>query len=257
MAVDAAASPEPRTPDKRRSPNIRRPRVGALFWWTIVIIILGIGAVLSWFLSIYIFNHPNEPIAYRILTRLDKLEPPKVFSAQEPPSGTFRKLRTMLDEDYAGFEPVHIDYINAVLLRDYLESFRRSESVTYVTGEFRIDQVRALTGDDLFTRGLVWRGTSTDFPNTSVECVWPTSDAVPATLLEVGQVYKIPRTDYAALIHVSRPNDQSMCFSLVPITYGNKAIAENRRITLKPPTSVNIEGRWPLTEAVSDAPEEG
>lgn len=247
MPADAIADRAPG--DRGRGVrNIRRPRFGALFWWTIVIIILGIGAVLSWFLSIYVFNHPNEPVAYRILTRLDKLEPPKVFSAQEPPQGTFRKLRTMLDEDYAGFDPVHIDYINAVLLRDYLESFRRSESVTYVTGSFRIEQVRALTGDDLFPTGLVWRGTSTDFPNTSVECVLPTAEPVPAEWIEVGEVFELPRTHYAALIHISRPDDRSMCFTVVPITYGKKPIAENRRIALSPPELLNIEGRWPLTE---------
>ena len=256
MAIDAAHAAESRARSKNpRQRNMRRPRNGALFWWTILIIILGIGVVLSWFFSIYIFNHPNEPLPYQILNRLGKLEPPKVFPADKPPGGQFRKPRVMLEEDFRGFEQVHLDYINASLLRDYLENFRRSEGVSYVSGNFVIEHVRALDPanepdpGDMFSTGLVWRGRSADFPNASVEFVLPTATPVPVELLSVGDVFDIKRSYFAAVVHVARPDDRSMCFTLIPLTYGDIVLEDNRRISLAPPKRLELEARWPLSSA--------
>ncbi len=262
-----------RFPDRARRPrgmgNIRRPRIGALFWWTILIIVLGIAAVLSWFLSIYIFNHPDEPLPYRILTKLEKLEPPLAFAADNPPNGDFQKLRTLYETSYQGFAQHHLDFINAGLLRDYIENFRRSESklkedrITYVRGEFTVDFVRALTDADLIRTGLVVRASSPEFPNASIELILPTRGAPPVDLLEPGASLTLNRPDYATLVHVTRPDERSMCFGLIPITYGEFQIAEGAKLKLAPPRGeggappLNLDGRWPLTspEDVVAAPE--
>ena len=92
--------------------NVRRPRIGSLFWWTIAIIMLGICAVLSWTLSIYIFNHPAEPVPYKILTRLKKLESPERFTTGAPPPGRFHTPRKLLENEFAGLTNKHLQFTN-------------------------------------------------------------------------------------------------------------------------------------------------
>lgn len=246
MSAKAAARSD--RPNRRRGiGNIRRPQIGALFWWTIASIILGIGVLLSWFFSIYIFNNPNEPVPYKILTKLDKLDPPKRFPANAPPPGKFRTPRALMDEDYLDFAESHLGYANDLLMRDYLENFRRAEKVAYVRGTFVVEHVRALTNNDLFQQGLVWRGRSADFPNASIEMILPTGSPVDAGLVAVGQPFAISGAFFATVVHVARPDDRSMCFTLVPIAYGDREIAEQVRLALKPPKRLNLEGTWPLT----------
>ncbi len=252
MPYEVSAPPDRERRNPRRPGNFRRPQIGALFWWTIAIIVLGIGAVLSWFFSIYIFNNPSEPLPYRVLTKLKKIDPPKRFSSENPPAGKFRKPRSLLEDDYAGFEPHHLDYVNSILLRDYLENFRRSEGAIYVKGDFIVEQVRALGTGDLFQTGLVWRGRNKDFPNASVEVVLPTAGPVSPDLIPTGEPFALTGAFFAALIHVARPDDDSMCFTLVPIVYGSKQIADGARIALRPPPRLNLEGQWPLTAPSPD-----
>jgi hypothetical protein len=236
--------------------NIRRPQIGALFWWTIAAIVLGICAVLSWFFSIYIFDNPNQPLPYRILTKLNKIEPPRQFAVESPPQGKFRSPRALYEEDYAQFEDRHLEHINSVLMRDYLENFRRSEGAIYVKGEFVVDHVRALSEDDLFQTGIVWRGHTKGFPNASVEVILPTANKTPPGLVEVGSPFALTGAFFAAVIHVAQPDDDSKCFTLVPIVYGSKQVSKGAKIALRPPPKLNLDGRWPLTspEDIVDIP---
>ena len=257
MPREAIADDNRRDRRRPRAENIRRPQIGALFWWTIIIIILGICAVLSWFLSIYVFNHPNEPFPYRILTKLNKIEAPEQFPSDSPPQGKFRSPRALLEEDFAGFEERHLEFINSNLLRDYLESFRRSEGVLYVKGKFTVDQVRELGEDDLFQTGLVVRASAPQFPNAAIEVVLPTKEPAPAEIIPVGEEFDLTGSYFAAVIHAAKFGEDSMCFTLVPIVYGTKDVAPGARVTMRPPRRLNIEGRWPLTSPPEPEEEAG
>jgi hypothetical protein len=226
--------------------NVQRPRIGSLFWWTIAIIMLGICAVLSWTLSIYIFNHPSEPIPYKILTSLKKIPPPERFKIGEPPPGKFYTPRNLLENEFAGFNNEHLEFSNKILLRDYLENFRRAENVIYLSGEFKIDYLRALNSDDLFTEGSVIRAHAEAFPNAIVELILPGSHLASAKLMTEGQSFSLTKTFFAALVNVSIQAEDFMCFTVVPIVYGVKKIPGGQ-ITMEPPEKLNIEGKWPLT----------
>lgn len=253
------ASSPARSRSRRTSPhaaNVRRPQIGSLFWWTIASIVLGICAVLSWFFSIYIFDNPNLPLPYRILTKLEKIEPPMRFKVERPPQGRFRSPRALYEDDYAGFEQHHLDHINAKLLRNYLENFRRAESVTYVKGKFVTESVRALGPGDLFQSGLVWRGHAEGFPNASIEVVLPTAEATPPELIPLDKPFKLKGAFFAALIHVAKPDEDTMCFTLVPIVYGSQQVAQGAKIALRPPPRLNLEGHWPLSSPAAEETEE-
>ncbi len=234
--------------------NIRRPRLGSLFWWTIAIILLGICAILSWTLSIYIFNHPNKVIPYKILIKLDKIPPPKQFAIDAPPPGRFHTPRSLLENQFADLGAEHLNYTNDRLLRNYLENFRRSEGVIYISGKFNVDYVRQLNSDDLFTQGLVCRAHAENFPNASVEVVLPCRQKTSLDLIKPGQLFDLTNNFFAALVNVSRPSDELICFTLVPIVYGNKNLAGGK-LTMRPPSQLNIQGRWPLTSHEDIIPE--
>lgn len=226
--------------------NIRRPRLGSLFWWTIAIILLGICAILSWTFSIYIFNHPNQPIPYKILTKLNKIPPPKQFSPEAPPPGRFHTPRSLLENEFTELETEHLRFTNDLLLRNYIENFRRSDGVIYISGKFNVDYVRKLNSSDLFQQGLVFRGHAENFPNASVEVILPTRDPISPKLVSTGQLFDLASNFFAALVNVSKPRDDLICFTLVPIVYGKKDLAGGKLIML-PPSTLNIEGKWPLT----------
>jgi hypothetical protein len=226
--------------------NIRRPRLGSLFWWTIVIILLGICAILSWTFSIYIFDHPNQPIPYKILTSLDKIPPPQQFTIDDPPPGRFHTPRSLLENEFANLETEHLKFTNDILLRNYLENFRRSESVIYISGKYHVDYVRRLNSEDIFSQGLVFRGHAANFPNVSVEVILPTGQNKPVSLIQTGQLFDLANHFFAALVHVAKPRDDFICYTLVPLVYGEKNIGGGK-VTMRPPSKLNIKGRWPLT----------
>ncbi len=233
--------------------NVRRPKIGSLFWWTIAIIILGISAVLSWTLSIYIFNHPSEPVPYKILTRLKKLPPPERFKIGAPPPGKFHTPRNLLEDEFAGLNKKHLQFANKILLRDYLENFRRSENVIYLSGDFIIDYLRPLNRNDLFSEGSVIRAHAEEFPNAIIEVVFPGSAAVASGAIKTGQPFRLSKTYFAALINVARQSEDFMCFTVVPIVYGKQTVPGGE-ISMHPPVELNIEGKWPLT-SLSDVKE--
>ncbi|MFP6874410.1 MAG: hypothetical protein VCA55_12990 [Verrucomicrobiales bacterium] len=226
--------------------NIRRPRIGSLFWWTIAIILLGICTILSWTLTIYIFNHPNEPIPYKILTKLDKIAPLQQFTLDTPPPGKFHNARSLLENDFAGLETAHLKFTNDILLRNYLENFRRAENVIYISGKFSVDYIRELNSGDLFPQGLVFRGHAENFPKVNVEVILPTREITSPSLIKTGHLFDLAGTFFAALVRVSKPSDDSICLTLVPVVYGEKNLAEGK-IEMHPPEQLNINGNWPLT----------
>src|SRR4051812_11614293 len=83
-----------------------------LFWWTILITLLIGVATCCWFFSIMVFRYPEKPFNYRLLTKLEKLEPLARFdplaanSSTAPgagvpvvkrlPNGTFNNARDLL-----------------------------------------------------------------------------------------------------------------------------------------------------------------
>jgi hypothetical protein len=226
--------------------NIRRPRIGALFWWTIIIVLLGICTILSWTLSIYIFNHPNEPVPYRILTNLNKLPAPERFKPGSPPSGKFHAPRQLMENNFAGLDAELLAFSNKILLRDYLENFKRSESVIYISGSFTVNQVRKLQPEDLFIDGTVLSAHLTDFPKASIELILPGAMLASDTSINSGQPLELTKPFFAALIHVAKPSKELMRFTVVPIVYGQHQIGTTK-VSLSPPPILNIEGKWPLT----------
>ena len=159
-----------------RGRNVRRTSklFGSLFWWTMLIIMLGLGAVASWTFCIYAFSYPEKPSNYKILQRFGKIEPPERFTDENAPKSKFYEGRDLYDR-FHEYEQRHFDEINGLLLRNYIENFRRAEPgfTMNMVGEFKVVKRRELNDKDLIMRGTVIEARSVDFPDVSIQYLLP------------------------------------------------------------------------------------
>ncbi len=222
----------------------------SLFWWTILItLLLGI-TTLSWFFSIYIFAHPEKPLNYSILTKLEKLEPPKQFSALNVPSGPFLTPKAAYAKYFGLTEPL-LDIDNSRLKRRYIQNYE-TDTPTYLRGTYRIYQVRKLTKDDVFSSGLIVRARAHDYPTVVAEFLFPTKSALDADqqkIFTVGDDLQLNRNStFASLLHVEKLPEDNLCFTLVPLAYGTFEVPGTGQLSLAPPAELNLAGTWPITD---------
>jgi hypothetical protein len=151
-----------------------------------------------------------------------------------------------MENNFAGLDAELLAFSNKILLRDYLENFKRSESVIYISGSFTVNQVRKLQPEDLFIDGTVLSAHLTDFPKASIELILPGAMLASDTSINSGQPLELTKPFFAALIHVAKPSKELMRFTVVPIVYGQHQIGTTK-VSLSPPPILNIEGKWPLT----------
>jgi len=122
------------------------------------------------------------------------------------------------------------------------------ERVTYVRGDFLIESLRVLGPGDVFPSGLVLRGRAEDFPNVVLEYVLPCPDVPSAhydlaahPLLEVAT-----SSICAAIIHVARLDEDRLCFTAVPLVYGDHETPAGTTLRLVPPSELNFYAPFPL-----------
>ncbi len=219
-----------------------------LFWWSILIVTLAAVATLSWTFSTYVFDHPNKKIPYKILTKLNKITPLEKFPPQDPPKAklSFSSARSLMEEEFSNFTGVYLSYLNDNFLRDYIENYKRTEGVYYLKGTFTVTHSRQLTKSDLFTKGTVLSGNCDSFPKAYIELVLPSSSPGPDTLIPIGTKFSLQNDDFSCVLHVRKPTDESICFTLIPITYNKISVSKTRSIGINPPKTLNIDGAWPL-----------
>lgn len=218
-----------------------------LFWWSILILTLAGIATLSWTFSTYVFDHPNKKVPYKILTKLNKISAIERFSPQDPPKAktSFATSRSLMENEFSNFTGVYLTYLNDIFLRDYIENYKRTDGVYYLKGTFTITGSRPLTESDLFTRGTVLSASCDDFPKASVTLVLPSNSKDQAPPTPKGTQFSLQNNDFSCLLHVRKPTEDSIHFTLLPITYNNFKISKTRSIRLNPPPTLNIDGSWP------------
>ncbi len=94
-----------------------------LFLWTVFILLLIGLAFACWLGSFYIFGHPENPKAYRILKKLHKLDPPKRFEVTAAPRGDFLSAQKLF-ERYGTMTRLELEQENGELLRNYIKNYR-------------------------------------------------------------------------------------------------------------------------------------
>jgi len=229
----------------------RAPVRDNLFVWTVFLLLLA-GLVFScWLGSFYVFNHPEQPRAYRLLKRLNKLPPPVRFALTKAPAGEFLEAQRVF-ERYSKFTAAQFSYENELLFRSYLRNYGESKRlVTYLTGKYVVLKAYELQKSDLFTSGVVVLTQSAAFPQVLAEIIYPTSpenvkELLP--LLQPGLEVRLQKTmDLSAIVQVSHATDGRLQVTVVPLLYGNYALKNGvGSFSLEPPEMLNVAAGFPV-----------
>jgi len=233
-----------------------------LFWWTILITLLIGVATFCWFFSIMVFKYPEKPFCYRLLTKLEKLEPvakfdPLAASGTRLPNGTFNNARDLLNR-YYNYNPEQLRLTNSVLKRSYILNYT-NESPVYVKGTYAVTMVRPLTPADIMSSGWVVRARSTDLEDVEIELLLPGKAAdEKSPPYQEGESFTLDnKSSFCSVIHVLRnPDADGLCASVVPLSYGKFNLGKQRTLALAPPARLNVEAPLPIT-GLSAAPGAG
>ncbi len=223
-----------------------------LFLWTILILILFGFTIACWIGTLYIFEHPETPLSYQVLTKLKKLEPPKRFELTAAPRGEFLKSAQIL-ERYQKMTPRELMHANEDLIRNYLHNYYKlsQDAVLYVTGAFNILDSYELTKDDFFGTGVVALAQAKDNPKVLLEQVFPAQPKVfPAlqrTLLTGLDIDLKRENELSAIIHVDKLGDGRIKVTAVSIIYPSYGSATaSGTFSLDPPELLNVAAGLPV-----------
>jgi hypothetical protein len=225
-----------------------------LFLWTVLILLLIGVAFACWLGSFYVFGHPEQPRAYRLLQKVKPLPPPIRFEVTAAPPGEFLSAQKLF-ERFSKYTRLELERENANLLRDYLKNYKETKKlVPYVTGRFNIVETRALGPQDFFTSGVVSLAQSADYPQTLIEHLYTAPAENVAALrdmLQRGLDMNIKRSDdCAAVLHAARMPDGKMKFTVLSVLYGTYGVKQGTGMfSLEPPREIHIEARLPLFPA--------
>jgi hypothetical protein len=217
-----------------------------LFWWTIAIFVLLGLTTFSWCFSLYVFRHPERPKNYRLLASLNKLEPLTRFTERDVPQGKFHSAKEIYAK-YFGYSDSELAAQSSLFKRNYIQNYVDEQPV-YLKGEYRIYKIAELTSQHAFPSGLVVRAKSRELPNVSVEFIFP-AESLPQTRPPYGDdlILQTNRT-FASVLHISRLPEDSLCFTVVPLTYYSYPVGNEEFLTLSPPALLNLDAAWPLTD---------
>ncbi|MEM8955090.1 MAG: hypothetical protein AAGD22_13140 [Verrucomicrobiota bacterium] len=224
-------------------------RLNSFVIWTVIISLLVAANVAIWTFSLYVFGYPEKSFNYNFLVRLDKLSPPTSYTIYNAPRGRFLSSEKLYTKYYP-YNPKQLATANALLKRDYVRNYKDSTTrIDYLRGKFKVYFVRELTKDDIFPEGQVIRAFDPDFPQMIVEAILPAGDE-PADPYEVGDVFVADgngRALFATPLHIQPIEDYQICFTLVPLVYGDINITSDRKTNIAAPAKINMASPMPVT----------
>ncbi|MDA7888819.1 hypothetical protein N9A86_05510 [Akkermansiaceae bacterium] len=228
-----------------------------LFWWFLANI-LAIGfAIASWVVCLNLFRDPTHPTSYELMLKVGRIDPLESFSPTSAPTPKKVSDPLELEAQFQSITEDELKVLNNELRRSYLTNFNRSRTLTYVTGEFQISEVRALKDDDFLTSGAVIKAQALIRPDkigdpipypVFIECLFPSTDDA-TRLFNVGDslvLKKIP--DCAAIINVDRTpyEDSSALFlTVVPLCAVDYTAPGGQAIAISPPEKANVAAILP------------
>lgn len=228
-----------------------------VLWLAIIAVLVGLNFA-SWSFCMWVFGQPEHPMNYRLLTKLERLDPIHGFTPVSAPRGKFISAKDLYAQVYP-FSPTELRAYNGILKRSYLKNYLEQENVTFLSGEFTVLSVQPMGPEDVFPAGYVIRGRSTTFPDALVDFPLPSEETPGKFVLAAGQVFKIEESSTcAAILHIERLDDGTMVFTAVPLVERVYEFTDEAAITVKVPPQIRIDPEnWPISgdlEAVEAKP---
>ncbi|NNE90038.1 MAG: hypothetical protein HKN23_00175 [Verrucomicrobiales bacterium] len=233
---------------KSREDEDKKEKAGNLLLWSVAImVLLGLNAF-SWIFCMYVFGHPEEAFNYNLLSKLDKIPPLKGFTPVTVPRGKFHSVKEIYAAVYE-YSDDELKAYNDIKKRHYLKNYKERDDVTFISGEFVVQNIRKLNENDVFPSGFAIRAWAEEFPDGLLDFVIP-SEQVPEAFFKAGEAIKVEESlTCAALLHVERLPEDQMVFTVVPLVNREFTAANGSTIQSKPPERLNLaSNRWPLSD---------
>jgi len=224
----------------------RTSKDDTLFLWIIAIALLIALNAIGWVFCMYVFGHPETPFNYRLLTKVNKIDPITKFTPVTAPRGKFKTVKQLYSEHYED-SPGKLKGLNAILKRNYLGNYKNFAEVTYLSGIFRIESIKVLGPDDVFPSGVAIRARADDYPSALIDYILPIA-GMKKPPFKIGDSLTINRSDTcASLLHIEKLADKATCFTITPLVSRNYQIAGDRKLAVSPPEYLNLKGSWPVS----------
>lgn len=235
------------------------PKRPPYFWWLLANALALCFAVVSWTVCLHVFGNPEVPRNYRILKRIGRLPVLERFTVLEVPDGNLFGPKHLYSSFLTKPEK-DLDRLNSHLMRNYLTNFGSPLSLTYIEGDYRVEQVRRLGGgEDFLPAGIAVRARAMvkpdDFTKAApypvvIEYLYPTEETAAARFFHQGDVLAVKKSpNCAAILHVARvveDDEQRVCLTVVPIAYGPYRVGEKETFRIEPPAEVRPGAVFPV-----------
>jgi hypothetical protein len=238
--------------------EISPPRRPAYFWWLLANALALCFAVISWMVCLTVFRNPETPRNYAILRKIGRLPELKRHTVLNVPNGNLLDPKGL----YSRFFPLTGDQLarfNTQLMRNYLTDFEHPLALTYIEGDYRVEDIRLLGAGDFITRGFAIRARALvkpdDFTKPApypvvIEYIFPTAETAAAREFRPDDILTVSKSpNCAAILHIERVldgDDPLVCLTVVPIAYGPYRVGDHLTFGIEPPAEVDPAGRFPL-----------
>lgn len=221
-----------------------------ILWIAAIAVLIGLNFA-SWSFCMWVFGQPEHPMNYKLLTRLEKLDPIVGFTPVTAPRGKFYSAKDLYSQVY-NFDKTELNAYNGILKRLYLKNYSERDDVTYIAGEWAVQSWQKMGEGDVFNSGVVIRAKSTTFPDAILDLALPSPDVPENFELQPGQVIKVEESSTcAAVLHIERQKDATMIFTAVPLVSREYLFSDGPTISLVPQERVKIDPQlWPISEEI-------
>ena len=239
--------------DSAPAPKKRPP----LFWWILANTLAIAFAISAWVICLNLFRDPTHPKSYELMLKVGRIAPPAAFTRDTMPSpleeNDYKELETR-------FQPIGNEALEALskeLLREYLTNYKKPKLLTFVTGEFRVMEVRTLSEDDFLSPGIAVKAQALARPDAVadplpypvfIECLISSENASDESFAVGDTLMLEKQRDCAALIHVDKCNfedRQAVLATVLPLNAGTRTLGSSESFTIAPPAKANPAASLP------------
>jgi hypothetical protein len=248
---------EPAVPRNVEEPAPRRP---AYFWWLLANLLALCFAVVSWTVCLHVFGNPEIPRNYEILRKLGRLPELKRHTVLDVPNGSLLGPKGLYKKFFdEKLSPESLDRLNTIYLRNYLTNFEQPLALTYVEGDYEVEQVRELGASDFLPSGFAVRAHALVKPDdftmpapypVVIEYVFPTLETAAASQFRRGDILSVKKSpNCAAIVHAEKileGDEPQVCLTVIPIAYGPYRVGDNATFNIEPPVEVRPNATFPV-----------
>ena len=234
------------------------PSRPAYFWWFLLNILALCFAVTSWVGCLHVFGNPEIPRNYEILKRLGRVPEIRRYTAADAPNGASLNAGGLYGR-FRGLDENKRKILNSVLLRNYMTNFEEVEALTYVEGDYRVEEVRLLKENDFIPRGFAVRARAIVRPDEHskpapypvvIDCLFPTDQIEAMSHFRRGELLEIRKNaHWLAILQTNLMHDEDdiiTCLTVTPIVYGAYQRSPDSLFEIAPPALLVPAAPFPV-----------